>query len=217
VLDVACGKGTSVAFLAEHFGCEVVGVDYSEQNVTQANGLAATKHLTRVHFERADSERLPFTNVSFDVVICECAFCTFPDKSAAAREFARILRPGGQVGLSDLTRAPMLPPELDGLVAHIACIANAQTIEGYQACLREAGLTMSAVEKHDEALSEMVQQVAGKLLAAEVMVGLKRLYLPGVDFAAAKEMARSAREAIRRGQLGYALITATNERRAMVS
>ena len=38
-------------------------------------------------------------------MICECAFCTFPDKRAAASEFARVLKPGGKVGLSDLTRA----------------------------------------------------------------------------------------------------------------
>lgn len=211
VLDVACGKGASAAFLAEHFGCEVVGVDYSDQNVTQANRLAAAKHLTGVDCERADAEGLPFPNSSFDAIVCECAFCTFPDKSAAAREFARILRPGGQVGLSDLTRAPVLPPELDGLLAHIACIADALPIGGYEAYLREAGLRVSTVEKHNEALHEMVQQVRGKLLGAEVMVGLKKLDLPGVDFAAAKRTAKSAQEAIRRDQLGYALITAINQ------
>jgi len=208
VLDVACGKGTSAAFLAEHFGCEVVGVDYSDQNVTQANVLAAAKCLTRVHCERADSERLPFTTGSFDVVMCECAFCTFSDKSAAAREFARALRPGGQVGLSDITRAPLLPRELDGLLAHIACIADAQSIEGYQAYLFGAGLKVSIVEEHDQALDEMVHQVRGKLLATEVMVGLKKLDLPGVDLVAAKQIANGAQEAIGRGQLGYALITA---------
>jgi len=208
VLDVACGKGTSAAFLAEHFGCEVVGVDYSEQNVSQANGFAAAKGLPRMHCERADAERLPFTGESFDAVICECAFCTFPDKPAAAREFDRVLRPDGQVGISDLTRATLLPRELDGLFAHIACIADAQTIEGYQTYFREAGLKVSMVERHDEALQELVQQVRGKLLTAEVMVGLKKLDLPGVDFAAAKQMAKSAQEAIRRGQLGYVLIRA---------
>src|SRR5258707_15530641 len=45
VLDVASGKGTSALFLAERFGCHVVGLDYSGQNVTQANELAAAKGL----------------------------------------------------------------------------------------------------------------------------------------------------------------------------
>ena len=50
-------------------------------------------------------------------VVCECAFCTFPDKSRAAAEFARVLRSGGRVGISDLTRSGELPGELDGLLA----------------------------------------------------------------------------------------------------
>jgi ubiquinone/menaquinone biosynthesis C-methylase UbiE len=62
VLDVACGNGISAAFLADHFGCEVVGVNYSGWNITQAQGLAAQKGLSRIHCERADAERLPFTN-----------------------------------------------------------------------------------------------------------------------------------------------------------
>jgi ubiquinone/menaquinone biosynthesis C-methylase UbiE len=64
-------------------------------------------------------------------VICECAFCTFRDKSAAASEFARVLKPGGKVGLSDLTRSGILPAELDGLLAWVACIADARPISEY--------------------------------------------------------------------------------------
>src|SRR5260370_41960375 len=49
VLDIASGKGTSALFLAERFGCEVLGIDYSVQSVEQANALAASKGLvTRV-------------------------------------------------------------------------------------------------------------------------------------------------------------------------
>ena len=43
---------------------------------------------------------------SFDAVVCECAFCTFPDKPTAAAEFARVLRPGGRVGITDVTLDP---------------------------------------------------------------------------------------------------------------
>src|ERR1700730_16830322 len=116
VLDVVSGAGTSALFLAERFGCEVVGVDYSAQNFERANELAVNKTLTsRVHFEPGDAQRLDFPDASFDAVVCECAFCTFPDKSSAARELARILRPGRRVGISDLMRAAVLPNELGSL------------------------------------------------------------------------------------------------------
>jgi ubiquinone/menaquinone biosynthesis C-methylase UbiE len=209
VLDAASGTGASAIFLAEHFGCEVLGIDYSSQNVQQANEQAESKGLVeRVHFERGDAESLPVGDASFDAVICECAFCTFPDKPAAAGEFARTLRPGGRVGLSDLTRGPVLPKELDGLLAWIACIADAQPIESYAAQLNGAGLVVQEVEPHDEALTDLVHSVRKKLLAAEIMVGLKKLDLPGVDFSAAKQMATSALAAVQQGQLGYALLVA---------
>jgi len=60
---------------------------------------------------------VPIGDASVDAVICECAFCTFPDKSAAAEEFARILLPPVRVGLSDVTherRAARRPAVGDG-------------------------------------------------------------------------------------------------------
>src|SRR5579859_949314 len=126
VLDVAAGKGTSAIHLARTFGCAVVGVEYGGDAVAaavQAAEAAGVAHLAR--FEQGDAERLAAPDGSFDAVICECAFCTFPDKRAAAAELARVLRPGGRVGLSDLTRAGEIPADLRGLLAWIACIADA--------------------------------------------------------------------------------------------
>ncbi len=209
VLDVASGTGTSAFFLAERFGCHIIGIDYSSQNITRANELADTKGLAFcVRFERGDAERIPFPDAAFDAVLCECAFCTFPDKFTAACEFARVLRPKGQVGLSDLTRGPLLSNELDSLLAWIACIADAQSVENYADCLRSAGFELGRVELHDQELTEMVQQIGMKLLSAEVLVGLKKLVLPGVDFTSAKQMAKSALTAIQKGQLGYAVLIA---------
>lgn len=210
VLDVACGKGTTAVFLAKEFGCEVVGVDYGDQNVEASRALVQAEQLdARVQFERSDAESLPFTNDSFDAVICECAFCTFPQKALAAAEFHRVLRPGGRVGISDLTRAEALPAELDGLLAWIACIGDAQTVENYTAYFRHAGFSMNQVEPRHAVLKEMVDQIRRKLLGAEIMTGLNKLQLPGIDLGAAKRMASCAAEAVKRGQLGYVLIGAS--------
>jgi arsenite methyltransferase len=208
VLDIASGQGTSALFLAQRFGCEVVGIDYSGHSVEQASAAAAAKGLDpRVRFQVGDAERLPVADSSFDAIICECAFCTFPDKAAAAHEFARVLRTGGGIGLSDLTRGATLPKELDGLLAWIACIADAQPVESYVQYLGSAGFRVQPHECHDEALLEMVNRVRTKLLGAEIMVGLKKLDLPGIDFAEAKRMSLAAVTAVRQGALGYALVS----------
>jgi len=210
VLDVASGKGTTALFLAERFRCHIVGVDYSGQNIADANHLASAKGLSSlVRFERGDAESLPFLDKSFDAIICECAYCTFPNKADAAREFARVLHLGGRVGLSDLTRGPALPKELDSLLAWVSCIADAQPVDTYADYLRSATFELEKVELHDEALTEMVQQIGMKLLGAEIMVGLNKLRLPAVDFSNAKQLAKSALDAIQDGQLGYVIITAS--------
>jgi len=164
--------------------------------------------IKRVNFRSGDAERLPFPDASFDAVICECAFCTFPDKTAAAREFARVLRGGGGIGLSYLTRGPVLPEELSGLLTWVARIADARPVDTYVRYLCDAGFLVERVEPHDEALLEMVNQVCTKLRHTEILVGLRKLELAGVDFTPAKKMARSAASAVQEGGLGYAIIHA---------
>lgn len=118
VLDVASGTGESAVILARQFGCAVTGIDFGAGNVAESTARAEAEGLAdQIHFHTGDAEKLATFDASFDAVICECAFCTFPNKRAAAAEFARVLTPGGRVGLSDLTRSGPLSPELDNLLA----------------------------------------------------------------------------------------------------
>jgi arsenite methyltransferase len=207
VLDVASGNGESAIFVARQFGCQVVGVDFGPQNVGEANSRAAAERVDHlVSFIEGDAERLHFADAGFDAVICECAFCTFPDKRAAASEFARVLRPGGRIGMSDLTRSRPLPPDLDGLLAWIACIADARPVGEYAGYLEGAGFDVTTIEAHDQSLAELARDIQGRLLGIEIMVKLKKLDLPGADFEQAKKLARAASNAIREGLLGYSLI-----------
>ncbi len=209
VLDVAAGRGTSALYLAEHFGCEVVGVDLSENNIQLAEEAAAARGLgQRVRFVLGDAEHLPFADASFSAAVCECAFCTFPDKATAAAELRRVLLPGGQLGLTDLTRQRDTTPDLDGLLAWVACIGDAQTVEAYQQWLQRAGLVIEASEDRSGTLSEMVRDIRGRMLLAEIMVGTKKLSLPGFDPAQARSFLKAATEAIAGRRLGYHLLTA---------
>ena len=210
VLDIASGQGTSAVTLAQCFGCQVLGIEYGHdaiQKAMQTAEAAGVSHL--VSFQQGDAECLPVSERTFDAIICECAFCTFPDKPIAAKEFMRVLKPGGHVGLSDLTRTTEVPKNLQGLLAWIACIADAQPIEEYAHYLTKAGLTIDSVEEHDDALSEMVQQIRGKLLGAELLTRLKKIELPSaVDFDHAKALMKSAATAIQAHQFGYVVILA---------
>ena len=210
LLDVAAGKGASAIFLAQHFGCAVIGVEYSNDSVreaTRAAEVAGIAHLVR--FEQGDAERLAFADGQFDAVICECAFCTFPNKMAAAGECARVLRSGGSMGLADLTRSGEVPAELQGLLAWIACIADALSVDEYAHYLGDAGLTVDCIEPHDDVLTNLVHDMRTKLFAAELVAKLKQVNLPSLDFEQAKALSRAAAGAVKDGRFGYALLTAT--------
>jgi arsenite methyltransferase len=207
VLDAASGKGATALLLAETCGCRVIGIDLSDKNIAQARSAASVHNLdTLVSFEHADAERLPFADATFDAILCECAFCTFPDKETAAQEFARVLKPGGRAALSDLTRSRDPLPGLDGLLAWVACIGDAQPLTSYVDWLKSAGLTIVLAEEHNKYLQQMVQQIRGKLLMAEVLTGLKKLNLAGLDLQQAKDFAKAAEAAVQTGRLGYGII-----------
>lgn len=210
VLDVASGRGASAVHLAQTFDCHVIGVDFGGESIESARAAAraaGVDHL--VHFAQGDAEALPYGAEEFDAVLCECAFCTFPDKDIAAREFARVLRPGGMLGLTDLTRAGETPQELQGLLAWVACIADALPLDEYEHHLQVAGMTPILIEAHDDTLAQMVRDVRTRLLAAELMVKLKKIALPFADFDQAKALALAAAHAVERGVFGYALLVAT--------
>ena len=212
VLDVASGRGDGTLVLAARFGCEVVGLDFGRRNVEAATKEARKLGLAdKAAFYCGDAERLPFADETFDAVVCECALCTFPDKAAAAVEFARVLKPGGRVGISDLTRSRPLPRKLEGVAAWIACVADARPVDVYLALLADAGLVVGETEAHDAALVDFVAAIRSRLFAAEIMVGLKKLELPGIDLATVKDIVRCALSAAKSGTLGYAIVTAAKE------
>ncbi|MEX2229988.1 MAG: methyltransferase domain-containing protein [Dehalococcoidia bacterium] len=209
VLDVASGAGTSAIALAHTLGCRVIGVDLGARNVAAARAAAeaaGVAHLVR--FEVGDAERLPVADGSADAVICECAFCTFPDKPTAARELARVVRPGGGVGLSDLTLEGAVPPALETVVGWVSCVAGALPLHDYSAHLERAGLTVEGAERHDQALRDLLARVRVALLGAEIGARLGRIAISVDQVDSAKRMLRAATDAVAAGALGYGVVIA---------
>jgi arsenite methyltransferase len=209
ILDVASGRGATALTLAREYDAQVTGVDLSDANVALANGAAQAAGLAgQVRFEVGDAERLPVETGAFDAVVCECAFCTFPDKPTAAAELARVLRPGGRLGITDVTVDPdRLPAELTGLGAWIACIADARPLAQYTALLVDAGLRMTQTETHDAAIAAMIDQIEARLTLVR-MTARDRAEALGLDFDRAPAVLAAARTAVANHALGYALLMA---------
>jgi len=210
VLDIASGPGTTALLLAAEYGVRVVGVDYSADLTAKACDSGHDAGLTgRVGFLVGDAEQLPFPDASFDAVVCECAFCTFPVKTAAAAEFARVLRPGGRLGITDVTVRPdALPPQLRDLTGVIACLADARPLQDYVRLLADAGLGTIRAEDQRQALTDMVDRIEARLRVL-AMTRPAHVSRTGIDVDRAVALTGIAAAAIRDGAAGYALITAS--------
>jgi hypothetical protein len=209
VVDVASGPGATARLLAAEYAVTVDAVDLGESTVERARSATVEAGLAeRVRFHLGDAERLPLPDGSADAVVCECALCTFPNKAMAAAEFARVLRPGGRIGITDVVVAEQgLPAELTTLAAWVACIADARPLAGYVDILATAGLVTSHVEEHDGALARMIEQIEGRVRLLR-MTAADRLAAAGIDAQAVLRYTGLAKQAVADEVIGYRLLIA---------
>jgi ubiquinone/menaquinone biosynthesis C-methylase UbiE len=99
-LELGVGTGSNLSFYPPEVS-DVVGIDPHPAMVAEARRTAdrlrheGTPYRIRIH--RADAERLPYDDASFDTVVAFLTLCTIPDYAAAAREAHRVLRPRGKL------------------------------------------------------------------------------------------------------------------------
>jgi len=103
-LDAGCGTGHTALAFAPRVAA-VVGVDLTEEMLDQARRLAAERGIANATFERGDVEALAFPDASFDLATSRFSAHHYPHPRQAARDLARVLRPGATLLLID-TVAP---------------------------------------------------------------------------------------------------------------
>ena len=101
VLDVAAGNGNATLAAARRW-CEVTSTDYVASLLESGRTRAQAEGHT-IRFQEADAEDLPFPDASFDVVLSTFGVMFTPDQDKAARELARVCKPGGRIGLANWT------------------------------------------------------------------------------------------------------------------
>jgi len=98
VLDACCGTG-DLAIEARRAGAVVVGLDFSEPMLERAR-----RKEPAIEWVRGDVLALPFDDASFDAVTVGFGVRNVDDLAAGVRELRRVLRPGGRVGILEITR-----------------------------------------------------------------------------------------------------------------
>lgn len=99
VLDVATGTGNLAIPLA-HSGCIVTGVDIAPNLLAQARERAAVEGLA-IQFDEGDAEALPYADAAFDAVVTMFGAMFAPRPELVASEIARVLKPGGLLGMAN--------------------------------------------------------------------------------------------------------------------
>ena len=155
VLDLGSGGGIDVLLSAKRVGPtgKAYGLDMTDEMLELARRNAAEAGATNVEFLRGSIEDLPLADAAVDVVISNCVVNLSTDKPATLREIARVLRPGGRIGISDIVARDDLTPALRAERGSFAgCIAGALSFAEYRAGLRNVGLTdIEVVPTHDVA------------------------------------------------------------------
>jgi arsenite methyltransferase len=142
VLDLGSGGGIDVILSAKRVGPtgRAFGLDMTDEMLELACRNAAEAGVTNAIFLKGMIEEVPLPADSVDVVISNCVINLSTDKAAVLTEIARVLKPGGRVGVSDVVAEDRLTPEQRAeRGSYVGCIAGALSKSEYEEGLRAAG------------------------------------------------------------------------------
>jgi SAM-dependent methyltransferase len=142
VLDLGSGGGIDVLLSAKRVGAGgfAYGLDMTDEMLELANRNAAEAGATNVEFRKGRMEAIPLDAASVDVVISNCVINLSTDKAAVFVEIARVLRPGGRMGVSDIVADDRLSAtERAERGSFAGCIAGALSFSEYRAGLGSVG------------------------------------------------------------------------------
>ena len=149
VLDLGSGGGIDVILSAKRVGPTGVayGLDMTDEMLALARKNAAEAGVANVHFLKGVIEDVPLPADSVDVVISNCVINLSIDKAAVLTEMARVLRPGGRMGVSDVVAEDRLAPDQRAeRGSQCGCVAGALSRSEYVAGLEAAGFEEVSVE-----------------------------------------------------------------------
>jgi arsenite methyltransferase len=149
VLDLGSGGGIDVILSAKRVGPSgtAYGLDFTDEMLALARRNAAEAGVTNVHFLKGAIEQVPLPADSIDVVISNCVINLSVDKPAVLTEMARVLKPGGRLGISDVVAEDHLSSEQRAeRGSYVGCIAGALSKSEYVAGLEAAGFEQVSVE-----------------------------------------------------------------------
>ena len=185
ILMIGCGAGFSACYLVRKIDCEVVGIDIAEVSIEKANERAERQGVSgKAKFRVGNAYSLPFEAGTFDAVITEFV-SQFLDRKRAFKEFARVLKPGGFVGINEMYKEKTIPfkaadeiaqaekifGEITGLPFFLSSPGEWKG-ELERAGLKEVKVKMCKPSKNFQEIRNMAEGMGGALTFLEYLIGL---------------------------------------------
>ena len=160
VLDLGSGSGMDVFVAALKVGKtgKVIGVDMTDEQLEKSRRLAAEGGFDNVEFHKSYVEHLPVEDDSVDAVISNGVINLVPDKGAAFREAARVLKPTGRLAIADIVTKEQLP---EGVTCDAslwaACIGGAMQDDDYRESICDDGSRSAPCEINPNTTSSRIR------------------------------------------------------------
>jgi SAM-dependent methyltransferase len=183
VLDLGSGGGIDVILSAKRVGPTgvVYGLDMTDEMLALARRNAAEAGVVNTHFLKGVIEEIPLPADSVDVLISNCVINLSVDKPAVLTEIARVLKPGGRLGVSDIVAEDRLSADQRAeRGSYVGCLAGALSRGEYVAGLEAAGFENVSVEF----THEVADGLHGAIVKAMKTLEPERKGLPVVQPAA---------------------------------
>jgi arsenite methyltransferase len=183
VLDLGSGGGIDVLLSAKRVGPigRAIGLDMTVEMLALAQRNIAEAGATNVELIRGHIEDIPLPAESIDVVISNCVINLAADKPAVFAEIARVLRPGGRIGITDIVAEDHLSAEQRAeRGSFVGCIAGALSFTEYRRGLEAVGLVDISLTPTHSVTEGMVSAIvkASKPFDAKPRIDLSPRSLP---------------------------------------
>jgi len=152
VLDIGSGSGTDALLAARLVGSSgaVYGLDMTRAMREKFQHNIQAMQASHVRVVAGNAEEIPLPDASIDVVTSNGVLNLVPDKPAAFREIARVLKPEGRVQIADIAlRVPVSEKSRNDPRLWAECVVGAIVEDDYVAKLRDAGLEVEVIHELD--------------------------------------------------------------------
>ncbi|WP_303869136.1 DVU_1556 family methyltransferase [Acetobacterium wieringae] len=151
LLDLGCGAGATVGYLARKYGLTVVGLDPSQKLLATAK-----KNNPNKEFLFGSGEAIPCKDESFQGVLSECTLSLMTDLPVVMKEVYRVMKTRGMFFITDVYARN--PEALEGIKTHqfTSCMRGLYDLNQLQTVVTDAGFEIVLLEDHSELLRQLL-------------------------------------------------------------